>query len=150
MARNLRAAAAVLLLALVLNAALHAADARRGSHGHFRKGGHHFAIHHVRHARIAAHRRHFRIHRFHRRHFMAARHHDGQNRCAWLRHRALITGSRYWWRRYWRCRYGYRFYAIGAAGPNPCVGRSASSPWMRNPVYSPCLCRPVGCVALRG
>ena len=26
--------------------------------------------------------------------------------CEWLRRRAIITGSRYWWRRYYRCR-GY-------------------------------------------
>lgn len=25
-------------------------------------------------------------------------------RCTWLRHRARVTGSRYWWRRYRRCR----------------------------------------------
>ena len=27
--------------------------------------------------------------------------------CAWLRRRALRTGSRYWWRRYERCRHDY-------------------------------------------
>lgn len=27
-------------------------------------------------------------------------------RCEWLRRRAVVTGSRYWWRRYYRCR-GY-------------------------------------------
>jgi hypothetical protein len=27
--------------------------------------------------------------------------------CAWLRHRALVTGSPYWWRRYRACRYGW-------------------------------------------
>ena len=28
-------------------------------------------------------------------------------RCGWLRHRALVTGSRYWWHRYWQCRHGW-------------------------------------------
>lgn len=28
----------------------------------------------------------------------------GSPRCSWLRRRALLTGSRYWWRRYYRCR----------------------------------------------
>ena len=27
--------------------------------------------------------------------------------CGWLRHRALATGSHYWWRRYRACRHGY-------------------------------------------
>lgn len=27
--------------------------------------------------------------------------------CAWLRRRAIYTGSSYWWRRYEECRYGY-------------------------------------------
>ena len=27
--------------------------------------------------------------------------------CAWLRHRAVVTGSPYWWRRYKQCRYGW-------------------------------------------
>jgi hypothetical protein len=27
--------------------------------------------------------------------------------CAWLRHRALVTGSPYWWHRYRLCRYGW-------------------------------------------
>lgn len=28
----------------------------------------------------------------------------GSSRCSWLRRRAIITGSDYWWRRYQRCR----------------------------------------------
>src|SRR5689334_20018872 len=28
-------------------------------------------------------------------------------RCAWLRHRAIETGSRYWWSRYYDCVEGY-------------------------------------------
>ena len=31
----------------------------------------------------------------------------GTPRCAWLRRRAILTGSRYWWRRYYRCRHWY-------------------------------------------
>jgi hypothetical protein len=31
----------------------------------------------------------------------------GYGGCAWLRHRALVTGSPYWWHRYHRCRYGW-------------------------------------------
>ena len=27
--------------------------------------------------------------------------------CGWLRHRAVVTGSPYWWHRYRACRYGY-------------------------------------------
>jgi hypothetical protein len=27
--------------------------------------------------------------------------------CRWLRHRALVTGSSYWWHRYRACRYGW-------------------------------------------
>ena len=27
--------------------------------------------------------------------------------CAWLRHRALVTGSPYWWHRYRLCRRGW-------------------------------------------
>ncbi len=65
-------------------------------------------------------RRHFRRHhRAHRhRHYRRHRHHrrwryrgprfsiylGGASRCAWLRRRAYVTGSRYWWRRYRRCR----------------------------------------------
>lgn len=29
--------------------------------------------------------------------------------CAWLRHRALATGSPYWWERYYACRDGYDY-----------------------------------------
>lgn len=29
------------------------------------------------------------------------------NRCGWLRQRAIVTGSGYWWRRYNACRYGW-------------------------------------------
>ena len=29
--------------------------------------------------------------------------------CRWLKRRAIITGSSYWWRRYHACRYGYYY-----------------------------------------
>lgn len=31
----------------------------------------------------------------------------GYRSCGYLRRRAVVTGSRYWWRRYQQCRYGY-------------------------------------------
>jgi hypothetical protein len=31
----------------------------------------------------------------------------GYGGCAWLRHRAFVTGSPYWWHRYRLCRYGW-------------------------------------------
>lgn len=31
----------------------------------------------------------------------------GYGGCYWLKERALDTGRRYWWRRYWACRDGY-------------------------------------------
>ena len=30
----------------------------------------------------------------------------GYGECGWLRQRAIETGRRYWWRRYWDCRDG--------------------------------------------
>lgn len=52
-------------------------------------------------------------HRFHRRHFFGPRIYFGSNYyrynngCYWLKRKALRTGSRYWWHRYWECRNGY-------------------------------------------
>jgi hypothetical protein len=69
-------------------------------------GGHHFAVRQFHSPRIGLHRRaHFRSHR---RVYIAGVY--GYRRCAWLRRRAIVTGSRYWWRRYWRRRHGYRYY----------------------------------------
>ena len=106
---KLLAAAAVALALLAFLSAFEPAEARRGHGGHFRMGGghHHFGI---RHARI--HRFAFRHHRFHRRRFVVAGFYGYHRRCAWLRHRALVTGSPYWWRRYWACRHHryYRYY----------------------------------------
>lgn len=58
-------------------------------------------------------RRHHRVHRpryrhrhYHHRHWRGPRIglYIGPPRCSWLRRRALRTDSRYWWRRYNRCR----------------------------------------------
>src|SRR5262245_31178981 len=100
------ATAAVVLLAF--SASFDSAEARRHGGGHFRMGGghhHHFRHHHV------FHHRHFRHHRFHGRRFVVAGvypyyYADG---CYWLKRRALYTGSPYWWRRYYACRYGYYY-----------------------------------------
>jgi hypothetical protein len=41
--------------------------------------------------------------RFHRRVFIGGPVYAYAGGCAWLRHRAVVTGSPYWWRRYrWR------------------------------------------------
>lgn len=58
-----------------------------------------------KHRRWHRHRSH--RHRGHRsgfRFYFGPRYHYG-GRCAWLRHRAIRTGSRYWWRRYRACRW---------------------------------------------
>lgn len=58
--------------------------------------------------------RHRRVHRHFYRHRHRHYHHRrwrgprfsvfiGPPRCGWLRRRAIITGSHYWWRRYRRC-----------------------------------------------
>jgi hypothetical protein len=58
--------------------------------------------------------RHLHAPRFfhHRRHFrgpVIVSGFYGYPSCAWLRHRAIVTGSPYWWNRYWRCRHGYYY-----------------------------------------
>ena len=66
--------------------------------------------------------RHVSRHRYHRpryvhRHYHHRRWHRGPRfgfyigpsyrGCSWLRHRAVVTGSSYWWRRYRACRAGW-------------------------------------------
>jgi hypothetical protein len=57
--------------------------------------------------------RHFRgghHHRFHRGVFIGVpvyTYGSAYGSCRWLRHRAEVTGSSYWWRRYHRCRHGW-------------------------------------------
>jgi hypothetical protein len=70
-----------------------------GGSGYHMGGGPHFA--HSFH--------HFRHHRFHRHRFVVVSAYpyyyaDG---CYWLKRRALYTGSRYWWNRYYACLSGY-------------------------------------------
>jgi len=114
MVRKLLGSGLVVIALLAFSAAIDIAEARRGGHGHgghfSMGGGHHFAVRHVRSARVFFHHRaHFRrFHRFHRRVFIGGVY-GYRHRCAWLRHRAIVTGSPYWWHRYWRCRHGYRY-----------------------------------------
>jgi hypothetical protein len=75
-----------------------------GGHVH-RFHGHRFHGHAFRHHR---HHRHFR----HRHLFVAAPLVYGYysyDDCAWLRRRAVYTGSAYWWDRYNACLYGYGY-----------------------------------------
>jgi hypothetical protein len=65
-------------------------------HGHHRFG--HF------------HHRHHRFGHFHRRGFFIGApvySYSYGYGCGWLRHRALVTGSPYWWHRYRACRRGW-------------------------------------------
>ena len=69
-----------------------------GGRKHFR-GHKHFRAH-----------KHFRGHKHFRRHghvYLYPHIYYGGHSCGWLRHRAIVTGSPYWWRRYYRCRHGW-------------------------------------------
>lgn len=59
-----------------------------------------------RHHRWHGHRHHRRGWHRHSgfRFYIGPRRYYGGGRCAWLRHRAAVTGSPYWWRHYRRCR----------------------------------------------
>lgn len=74
-------------------------------------GGRHFHRHRFVHRDYHRHRGGWWHHRprFHRHHHHYPRiviYRGGYSygSCAWLRHRAMVTGSRYWWRRYRWCR----------------------------------------------
>jgi len=71
-----------------------------GGRKHFRAHKHLRSARHFRAHRHFRGRKHFHVHRFY-----GARISIGHS-CRWLRHRAIVTGSRYWWRRYYQCRYG--------------------------------------------
>lgn len=98
--------------ALIASAAMNAAEARRGSHS----GGHHGHFRSYAAPRVHSHigpRTHRGIHyvpmysrQFHRNYFYADPRYI-PDRCGWLRHRALATGSRLWWQRYRACRNGF-------------------------------------------
>jgi hypothetical protein len=66
--------------------------------------------HHMAHSRASGRHYYARRHHFRHRHFRG-RFYGGYvyagHRCGWLRHRAIVTGSAYWWRRYYRCRRGW-------------------------------------------
>lgn len=105
MLRHLLAAAAVGCAALTFSAAgtpSHAlslpqltkaeSDVTLVHRGHGLRFGHHHGFRHR--------------HRFHGGIFLGAPLYGGYyyGSCRWLRHRALVTGSPYWWRRYYACR----------------------------------------------
>ena len=103
MARRLIALAAGVLALLLVASVFDTADARRGGGGGrgWHGGGHARAF--VGHS--------FRSHGFARRGVfvgvpLAYGGYYYANSCSWLRHRALVTGSRYWWSRYQDCLYG--------------------------------------------
>ena len=111
MAARVLGLVAVLVAALLASAALDSAEARRGSGGH----GHARSFSAPRAHSFAAPRTHRGIHyvpvhprRFNRNYFHAGPRYV-TDRCAWLRHRALATGSRMWWQRYHACRNGIYF-----------------------------------------
>jgi hypothetical protein len=99
---------ASLFAAATISLAAGAAEARHGAGGgwggggmaarsHAFSGGRIFAFrHHHRHARVFA--------------FAPSYYDDGYaygDGCYWLKRRALYTGSRYWWNRYYGCVNGY-------------------------------------------
>jgi len=92
---------AVFAVALAVSGVVDSAEARRGhggGHKHFRS----FAVPHTHRGihYVPMHPRHF-----HRNYFHAGPRYL-PDRCGWLRHRALASGSRYWWQRYRACRSG--------------------------------------------
>ncbi len=79
-------------------------------HGHVRHRGHHIGRHHVNRRHHGHHSRSYI--RRHGRHYgwgpsIGFWFYDGYywGDCAWLRRRAIVTGSSYWWHRYRLCRY---------------------------------------------
>jgi hypothetical protein len=94
---------AVFTAALMASAVLESAEARRGHGGgraHFYGG--HRGIHYVPMYPRQFHRNYF--YRGPSYVYSGVGYYGGG--CAWLRHRALATGSRYWWHRYHACRSG--------------------------------------------
>jgi uncharacterized membrane protein len=117
MARKLALLAAGAFALLVAASAFDTAEARKGGGGGWGGGRGHHGGGHVRafsgHAFRGGHA--FRSHRFVRRGVIVGvplaygAYYYG-NSCSWLRHRALVTGSPYWWSRYQDCLYGYDYY----------------------------------------
>ena len=111
MARKSIAVAAGMLALLVVASVFDTAEARRGGGRGWHGGGHARAFSgHAFHAG-----RSFHSHRFVRRGLVvgvplaAYGAYYYANSCSWLRHRALVTGSPYWWSRYQDCLYGYYY-----------------------------------------
>jgi hypothetical protein len=113
MTRKLLAFGCTALAVLMLCAILDSADARRGGGG----GGHGFSRgfgggprYHGGPRRFGHHHHHGR-HHHHRRFrgiYLGAPYvyydsYYSYGSCSWLRHRALRTGSPYWWNRYYAC-----------------------------------------------
>jgi len=115
MARKLAALAAGVIALLLVASMFDTAEARKGGGwGGRGVGGGHARVYSGR----AFHSGHaFRSHRGH--HFarrgvivgvpLAYGAYYYASSCSWLRHRALVTGSPYWWARYQDCRYGYYY-----------------------------------------
>jgi len=97
-APDVRAAAAKLPM-LQMDAS-NVIEVRKRRHGHARRFYRHRHFHRPRHFRRHRHRHRIWRHRGPR----FAIYVGPRYSCAWLRRRAIITGSRYWWRRYRWCR----------------------------------------------
>jgi hypothetical protein len=79
---------------------------RRSFSGNRFIGSNHIGRRHIGINHIGRHRFHRRHHRF----FIGPYFYNSYNDyggCYWLKRKALYTGSRYWWNRYWECRNGY-------------------------------------------
>jgi hypothetical protein len=105
--------------ALVLAAStFDTAEARRGGGGWGGyRGGAHFAARSIGGPRFIGRSNFVRVAPFRHRHVRrvfigaplayGAYYYSGYGNCRWLRYRALETGSRYWWSRYYDCINGY-------------------------------------------
>lgn len=95
---------AAFVAALIASAAMETAEARRGGGGHGHGHARAFAAprFHAPHVNRYVHAG----PRVYRRHYVHTGPRYVSDRCAWLRHRALATGSRAWRQRYHACRSG--------------------------------------------
>jgi hypothetical protein len=120
---------ASILAAATISLAAGAAEARHGGHGghggggwggghgsggHWRGGGNWGGMAVRPHAFSGSRHFAFRHHHRHARVFAFAPYYDDYgytygNGCYWLKRRALYTGSRYWWNRYYGCVNGYDY-----------------------------------------
>ena len=123
MTRKMIAVVVAAMAVMLLAGTFDTADARKG--GGWRGGGHHSfsrgfrvgRIHRFRGSRFYGGGSYRRHHRRHYRNFYVGvpylygvyGYGYGPD-CYWLKRKARRTGSRYWWRRYHECRYGYDYY----------------------------------------